>query len=89
MINAYFEAHQAEANSVKGRAYQAVNAALNNLAQKFTQAHGFVAQFRAQAMTGNRVQRHSVAGQPLENDPAVQAFSTKGIDGKTAALAYA
>ena len=89
MINDFFEAHQAEANSVKGRAYRAVNTVLNGLAQKFTQAHGFVAQFRAQAMTGNRVQRHSVVGQALEHDAAIQAFSTKGINGKTAALAYA
>ena len=88
-VSEFVDAHRAEANSIKGHAYQAVNTALNNVAQKVGTTHGFVGQFRAQAITNNRIARHSVAGQALENDPAIQAFATKGIDGKTAGLAYA
>ena len=87
--------HEADNNSVKGRAYQAVNAALHNVFGKYAEAHGlgFVSNFKKQAITDNRVQRelpNADGGDgTLANDDAIRALATKGLNGKTVALAYA
>ena len=95
-MSVFVDEHEAEANSIKGRAYQAVNAALNDVFEKYAEAHGlgFVGNFKKQAITDNRVQRRlPVAGYggdgTLANDAAIRAFATKGLSGKTTALAYA
>ena len=92
LISDFANEHTRDNNSVKGRAYQAVNNALNGVAGKVNTAHGFAGAFKAQAVTGNRVQRHlpaPVGDGTLADDPAINAFATKGLDGKTAGLAYA
>ena len=84
-IIAFVDAHAANANSVHGRAYRAVNATLNNLGTKFNNAHNYLETFRAQALTDNRVQRNAAA----LTDAAIRAFTPKIASGKTAALLYA
>ena len=95
-MTVFVDAHEAEANSIKGRAYQAVNAALHNVFEKYANAHGlgFVGNFKNQAITDNKVQRHlpnaTYGGDDtLADDAAIRALATKGLNGKTAALAYA
>ena len=70
----------------QAKAYTAVNAITGNAAQH---AYGFLGAFKAQAITNNRIARHSLVGQALEHDAVINAFATKGLDGKTAGLAYA
>ena len=93
-MSVFVDEHEAENNSVKGRAYQAVNTALLNVFEKYANAHGlgFVGNFKKQAITDNRIQRHlpaPIGDDTLANDAAIRAFATKGLTGKTAALAYA
>src|SRR6266511_2165129 len=93
-MSVFVDEHEAEANSIKGRAYQAVNAALHNVFEKYANAHGlgFVGNFKAQAITDNRIQRHlpaPVGTGALADDDAIRALQAKIVSGKTAALAYA
>ena len=93
-MSAFIDEHAADNDSVKGRAYRAVNAALHNVIEKYAAEHnlGFVSSFKAQALTDNRIQRHlpaPIGDGTLADDPAIRAFSTKGLNAKTAALAYA
>ena len=92
-MSVFVDEHEADNNSVKGRAYQAVNAALHDVFEKYADAHGlgFVGNFKKQAITDNRVQRHLpvIGDGTLADDDAIRALATKGLTGKTAALAYA
>ena len=94
-MSVFVDEHEADNNSVKGRAYQAVNAALHNVFEKYAEAHGlgFVGNFKKQAITDNRVQRklpNADGGDgTLADDDAIRAFQAKIASGKTAALAYA
>jgi len=95
-MSVFVDEHEAEANSIKGQAYQAVNAALHDVFERYAEAHGlgFVGNFKKQAITDNKVQRKlpnaTYGGDgTLANDAAIRALATKGLNGKTAALAYA
>ena len=88
-INAFFTAHELDNDSVRGRAWQAINAALNGMSDKFKDAHhNYVGVFKAQALTDNRIQRATTAG-TLPNDAAIRGYANKIADAKTAGLLYA